>query len=185
MTGLFTIPKRNTESLRGSGDQPFGAGQWVGTIEEIFIKDDLPSDNEGKPFAGYASTEGEEISIQLGSNTPLDGQEDVGNRKFFVQITTADNGLTLATVDTTERKAPHWKLQRSVALTANLAIALGYVEDDGENVTVREDFIDALKDGAFKDQKIGFVVYHRKGKKNAEGKVPLYDAIDTFFAYVD
>jgi len=189
MTGLFSIPKRNTESLRGSGDTPLGAGQWVGTIEDIFVKDELPSDKDGKMFAGYASSDGQEISLQLGALHALDGQDDVGNKKFFVRIVTRDGDLDLSSVDPTTRGAAHWQLQRSVARAANLAVSLGYTDEDGDNVVVRGDFIDALIDGTFKDTKVGFVIYHRKGKAKTDTTgaktIPIYDEIDTFFAYVD
>jgi len=177
------VPLAQAESLVGGDDRPFPPGPWQGVIEEVRTKP-LPSNN-GQPFAGYETTDGEILTLILGQNRPLDGQEDVGNRKFFVDIVLRDGNRQMGEVDITEREVPYWQLQRSARIVANLARALGQVEEvqmpDGSTaVAVMEGFVDALAAGQFDGTQIGFEIVHRNFKRK-DGTAGVREEIKTFF----
>lgn len=170
------LPQQQIESLRGNGgDFEWPAGAYEGTFEHFEIRD-LPATSDGRPFAGYATIDGTRLSIHLGNLTPLEGQGDVGNRKYFLDLTIGDGEHSLTNVDVTAKDVDYWQLQKSAKLIGNLAMALGAtkVTEDGQ-VEVEESFLDDLMSGAYAGQKIGFVIYNRKAKN---GK--LYPDIETF-----
>lgn len=157
------VPKTRAETPIGGGDRKFPEGDWKGKIEEVRIRS-FPDWIDPSAGRGYASATGEIVSIQLGSNVALEaGQEDAGNQKHFVDFVTRDGQVSVeAGPDIPEAS---WQMQRSAALLANLAIALGEtneVEFEGEvMVETAEGFLDTLREGGYNDRDIGFSTYHR------------------------
>lgn len=169
------IPAANIESLRGeASDFEFGEGAYEGTFETFEIKD-LPAARDGSPFAGYATTDGTRLSVRLGNLVPLEGQENPGNRKLFLDIVLSDGEHNLSNVDVAARDVPHWQLQKSARTLANLAMALGATHDVGDgNLAIDEAFLDSFVEGAYTGQKIGFVLYNRTAKSNGK-KYPEFE----------
>lgn len=173
----ISIPTRQAESLRGSDSEKiFSAGAWRGKILQTDVKD-LPSRNDGSPFAGYQSTEGQRLAVRIGENTPVDGQDDVGGMLWFEDIVLQDGELDIYSIDVTAKNHPSWQLQKSARKLVNLAMALGQTEEVDGNVVVNEGFVEALAAGEFNGTELGYVVYHPKPRN---GKV--YPEIETFFA---
>jgi len=176
---LIVMPAESATNLVGSGSKLFPAGPWQGRIDVVRSKG-VPMSN-GKPFAGYESDSGEVLSLQIGTNFALDGQDDVGEQKFFVDITVEDGDNNLSNVDVTTYKCPHWQLQRGAKRMMNLAIALGAATLVGSNGdqqwTVEEDFVEQLRSGSFDGMPIGFSVLHRKTKSE---KTPIVADLESF-----
>lgn len=177
--GLFSVPTSNAKSLAGGGaSTPFGAGSWKGILEEVRVKDELPRTQAGQLFAGFAGPTGRILTLIIGSNEPLEGQDGVGARKRFEDFVVEDGGMHISDVDVAARDVPHWKLQRSALALANLAHALGAVEEEDGRWIVSETFLADLEDGAFKGAEIAYTIWHRKDKKDA---TKVYDEVETYF----
>lgn len=174
MGGLLRIAKNRAESL-GPKQTPFPIGQWVGEIDEVRVKD-LPDFAE-KENSGFTSTAGEIISIQLGNNKPADpnSTEEVGGRKLFIDIVTRDGDYEI--YDEVPESA--WRIRQSQEIAANLAFALGHVEEVDGNWEIGDGFFDALRDGQLNGARVGFKLYHRKTKSE---KRPLVEQVEEFFA---
>jgi len=167
------IPKEQAESPVGDGgDTPFPKGQWCGTIDEVRIRELPPwADTPGR---GYKDEDGEVLSIQFGSNEALEGQDDIGARKHFVDFVIRDGLETPATVEMDPKKdCDSWMLQRGTRLLSNLGAALGETEEledeDGKAMlAVAEDFLDNLRAGAFDGTSVAFRIGHRGWSKNGK-----------------
>jgi len=176
MSPQIMVPTSQAEAPIGEGnDTPFPKGSWSGTIDEIRTRDLPPwADTPGR---GYASEDGVVLSIQFGSNSPLDGQDDIGARKHFVDVVVRDGEETVETIDVTDRDSDSWMLQRGARLLANLGIALGETEEleteNGATMTAcAEDFRSNLEEGSFDGTNIAFGISHRPWQtKNANGTV--------------
>jgi hypothetical protein len=171
----IVVPQAMAEDLGGERKTQ-AAGAWQGTIDEVRIRE-FPDwvDPVASPKGGYANSTGEILSIELGSQEPLEGQEDVGGSKLFVDFVVRDGDLEIEDVDVTVRDVPHWQLQSSARRMANLAIALGATEEledeDGKvNTVVAEDFRYSLMNGAIKGTKVGYVLSHRNWTSKKSGK---------------
>jgi hypothetical protein len=180
----IVVPQALAEDLGGERKtQP--AGTWQGTIDEVRVRG-FPDfvDPVNNPRAGYANKNGEILSIELGSQEPLEGQDDVGGTKYFVDFIVRDGDLEIEDVDPSERNVPHWQLQSSARRMANLAIALGHVEevedeDGNTQIAVAEGFRDALLNGAIKGTRVGYVLTHRNwtsktGKSGTEVRTKTF-----------
>lgn len=155
----------------------FPAGPWQGAIDRVTSRA-VPTTADGRPFAGYTSPDGEVLTIQIGTNVPLDGQDNVGESKFFVDIPVLDNDLSVLSVDVSERDAPHWQLIRGARRLMNLAIALGVAEMVDGGWTYDESFLESLRNGSFDGNDVGFEVLHRKTKST---KTPVVADLYKFF----
>ncbi len=182
--GTFSVPARGAVSLRNETSfEPQAAGAWRGTIESVEERP-LPSTNDGKPFAGYTSTDGERLAIVIGGQVPQEGQKDVGGRKRFIDIVLRDDIHTYDNTDPMEQGADWWQLQRSMRLVMNLAIALGAASKVGDSYTLNDTFIEDLKAGNFNGMPVGYTVYHRQGKKKDADGIPqptIFDEIEGFY----
>jgi len=167
------VPTAQAEAPVGDGGgSTFPKGGWQGTIEEVRVRE-LPewAEIEGR---GYGCADGEVLSIQFGSNQPLEDQDDIGAKKHFVDFVIRDGDETPETVDVTERKCDCWQLQKGTRLLANLGMAMGETEvletEDGDSVTaVSEDFLDNLREGAFEGTSVAFTIGHRPWKSKENG----------------
>lgn len=175
---MISVPVADVEP-RSLSNTPFPTGPWVGTIDYARSKD-LPSNEKGEPFKGYTSTEGEIIAIRMGSNEPLDGQESVKNRKFFVDLCIADGEYDMTNIDLADREHKAWQLQNGVRNLMRLAIALGSAQLEGDNGSSRwvisEGFVDSLRAGEFDGTRVGFEVRHSKAKNDR-----IYENLGGFF----
>ena len=187
----FRIPKRAAESLK-SESQPFPAGPWIGEFEDVEVRS-LPDWSEWKKpeSSGYESTDGEELSIQIGRNrfagNVPSGEEapTVGEKKKFFNLVLRDGNRTVEDVDVDARSVSYFKLQKSARMLANLAIALGWTDEAGDSIEVRDGFVDALRSGAFKGDRVGFTIYHRGyNTTNPDGSKGrgIAEEIEGFFA---
>ena len=170
------IPTSQAEAPVGDGSGDFPKGSWCGIIDTVRIKDLPPwADVEGR---GYGCDDGEVLSIQFGRNRPLDGQDDCGEKKHFVDFVIRDGDETCETVDVTDRGCASWQLQKGTRMLANLGAAMGQTEvlenEDGESMTcLAEDFLDNLRSGAFDNEEVAFNVFHKSWTKKAEnGETP-------------
>ena len=172
-TGGIMRPVKQVEDLAkggGSGNQPFPEGAWQGTIESTRVRN-LPflagKDTADLAKQGYTSEDVEVVSLQIASNTPLEGQAEVGNKKFFTpDIVVRDGAFS---INDAEIPKEAWQLAKSQDKIINLARALSAtetVEVDGVlNLMVTPDFVETLVEGGFDGQTIGYVVKHRKYNK--------------------
>lgn len=163
---MLVIPTREAESLRNdSSNRLWPAGAWKGSFESAEVRD-LPTNKDGELFKGYVGPTGERLALVIGDNEPLDGQDAVGGQKQFVDIVLSDGPYSLESTPYDAIPDEAWQLKRSARVLANLAAALGQITtlEDGESAAVAEGFIDALREGAYNNTDIGYVIYHRKGK---------------------
>jgi hypothetical protein len=184
----FVVPVKQAQDLAPRNDEPIPAGAWQGTVEESRVRGlDFLADRTADQLAkqGFTSADVEVVSLQIGSLQPMEGQDDVGNRKFFTpDIVLRDGEYSI------EEEAPEeaWQLQRSQRAITNLALALGFVEEvevDGEaGYVVVEDFFDMLRDGKLRGQQIGFVVYHRAWKSKDGSKSGVNEEVNTYMPAV-
>jgi len=164
----IVVPQQTLERPLVGGDRPTQAeGAWEGVLEEVRVRP-FPDfvDPETRPTAGYATRDGEVLSLQFGSQEPLEGQEGYGDRKFCYDVVVRDGELTAESVDVTEKRARYWQLQRGAQGLAHLANALGAIEftedDNGTAVAaVAEDFRQRLEAGEFNGTRVGYVLNHR------------------------
>jgi hypothetical protein len=182
----FVMPVDQAEDLAPKNRQT-PEGVWQGTVEESrvrgleFLQRYTPDELTKQ---GYASSDVEAVSPQVGSLQGLEGQEDVGNHKFFTpDIILRDGDLAI------EEEAPEaaWQLQRSQRAVTNMAKAFGFVDEvevDGKaGYIVQPEFFDMLRNGTLKGQQIGFVVKHRTWKNKA-GKEGVEEQVTTYLPAV-
>ena len=183
------VPKQQAETPSGGGDQPFPAGNWIGTFEDATTKGIPPFlEGESFPTRGYVSEDTEIVTLYIGQNRPLDGQDDVGERKFFVDLVTRSGDVDWTNVDYNAGKGyPAWQVQRSARLAMNLAMALGLTEtvtdeEGNEYETIGEDFLDTLRSGGLNGTEVGYEVRHRNWKTKEKSGVE--EQIAGFFTAV-
>jgi hypothetical protein len=181
----FMIPTAEADAPVGSGASsgPFPEGTWKGRIEVVRINDVFIGGG-GPEFVLYnkkseppVAQRAEVASIQLGGITPvLDGQDEVGNRKFFDEllILSMDEHLW----DEPSEEEPSWKLEQTRRRLTNLAVAVGAAETDGNGSTGPvDDFGEMLRASAEEGEGISgcdviFEVYHERfTRKGGEGGV--------------
>lgn len=169
--GTIFRPVKAVEDLAPKGGEKFvfPEGAYTGTIEKTNVRGLTYLGNkteEELTNQGYTSADVEALSFQLGSITALEGQGEIGNRKFFTpDIVVRDGDLTI----TDEAPEGAWQLAKSQTNLLAIAVALGVaeeVEQDGESgYAIANSTIEALMGGEFDGQQIGFVVKHRKYTK--------------------
>jgi len=170
------IPTSQAEAPVGDSNNVFPKGSWCGTIDSVRVRELPPWANiDGR---GYSCDDGEVLSIQFGTNRPLDGQDECGEKKHFVDFVIRDGEETSETVDVMDRGVSCWQLQKGTRLLANLGAAMGQTEvleiEDGTSMTVvAEDFLDNLKSGAFDNEEVSFGVFHKPWTTKVEnGETP-------------
>ncbi len=178
---LIVVPAEQAETLATSGaSNLFPSGPWQGRIDLVRTRG-IPTDKSGNTFAGYESDDGEVLSLQIGTTSPLDGQNSVGDQKFFVDIAVRDGSIDLTNIDVGMYNSPNWQLQMGARRIVNLAISLGAATLSGTNGdaawSVEEDFVSELAGGAFDGREIGFTVKHRTTKSE---KTPVVAELEGF-----
>lgn len=143
-------------TIEGGSDWIPDSGDWQMKLEEIY-ESELPSDENGEPFQGYVTSDGEQINLQFGTLQPMNGQADPpGNNKFFVRITLRDGDEDITTLDVSEA-TDYRNLRTSIRRLASLAPALG--------TTFSTEFVEYLRSGQFKDKAV--IADLQKGKKSS------------------
>ena len=184
------VPKKRAETPVGGGDFTWPKGPWKGIIDTSttrsfpeFIGRDVEAAarGNGKP-RGYASGDGDILSLQVGSNTGLAGQDDVGARKFFMDFVIRDGDVSVEAGP--EIPEASWQMQKSAALLANLALALNATEEveyEGQTmISTAESFLEDLKSGAYNGTTIGYETSQRSWaskEKGSDGK-PLKSGVN-------
>ena len=161
------VPKRRAETPIGNGKITQAEGQWKGTLDEVRVKpfpDFIGKDIANGAERGYVSGDGEILSLEIGGQTPLEGQEECGRSKLFIDFVIRDGDVEIsAGPDIPEAS---WQMQKSAAMLANLALSMDETEDvevEGEMyVQTKEGFLDALKAGEYKNRVLGYTISHRK-----------------------
>ncbi len=169
--GQIMIPTNQAEAPVGDGgSMPFPKGSWSAEIDEVRVRELPPwADTPGR---GYEHADGEVLSIQFGSTSPLDGQDAIGAKKHFVDIVIRDGEETSETVDVSAKDCAHWQLQKGTRMLANLGMALGETEEleteDGPMTCVSEDFLDNLTAGKFTSCEVAFGIVHKPWTNGAK-----------------
>ena len=145
MADIF-VPQED-RVIEGGSDWVPDTGDWQMTLEEVY-EAELPSDENGNPYQGYVTTDGEQINLQFGSLQPLNGQEGPsGNQKFFVRMTLRDGDEDITTIDTKDKQSEYSKLRTSKVRLASLA-------HEGFGANFSTEFVDFLRQGEFKDRQV-------------------------------
>lgn len=183
--GMIFRPVKAVEDLAPKGGEKFvfPEGAYKGTIEATKVR---PLTYLGNKTAeelenqGFTSSDVEAVSFQIGSVTALEGQAEIGNRKFFTpDIIVRDGDLTI----TDEAPESAWQIARSQTNLLAVAVALGVaeeVEQDGDSgYAIANSTVEAILGGEFDGQEISFVVKHRKyttkkGEAGVEVQVSQY-----------
>mgnify|MGYP001569390122 CR=1 FL=1 len=188
------VPKKRAETPIGGGDFTWPKGAWKGVIDTTNVRafpDFIGRDIEaaqanGKKGRGYASGDGEILSLQVGSNVGLGEQEDVGARKFFIDFVIRDGDVSVEAGPAIPEAS--WQMQRSAALAANLAISQNAVEEvefEGETmVATSESFLEDLKSGAYNGTTIGYDVATRPWTSKDKTKTGVNVEVTGFFTAV-
>ena len=151
---LFNIPE---ELLEFGGSDWYPIGEYEGEIEEVY-SNDLAEDDDGNPYQGFQTSDGEQLSLQFGGFTPLAGAEEApGNDKVFVKVCLKDGSMDVHTVDAKDKD--YQQLAKGKRRLAALAQALGYEGSDAV------EFVDDLRNGAFNGKRFGI-----KWQKWTQGK---------------
>lgn len=183
MSPAIMVPKATADAPNARGEWTFPEGSFIGEIEEVRIRA-FPDWIDPTGNRGYASTDGEIVSLQIGSIQATDSDADVGNAKHFVDFITRDGNVEItAGPDIPDAS---WQMKNAAAMMANLATALGATEEvegeDGLTYTVTtDDFLDNLRSGALKGSKVGFVTTHRNWKSKKTGKTGTEVQTQEFF----
>lgn len=187
-------PRGAVETLAGSGEEfVFPPGNYEAVLEEVRERE-IPTNAQGEPFAGFVTADGTVLGLQFGSITPIDVDVEIGDRKYFMDITLRDGERTIEDVDVENRDEPAWQLQRSARRLVNLFLAMGPVNENSDGtIEVPDEAIAELEAGALNGARVGFTIVNRKesAKRFRERKVEdpsaerrVFDEISSFFATV-
>ena len=144
-------------TIEGGSDFIPDSGPWQMVLEQVY-EAELPSDENGDPFQGYVTTDGEQVNLQFGTLQPMNGQEGPpGNNKFFVRMTLRDGDEDITTLDVADSKTDYRNLRTSVRRLASLSLALG------QNFST--EFVENLRSGEFKDRAV--IADLQKGAKSS------------------
>ena len=144
----------------GGGAEWYPKGEYEVTLEQVHIQD-LPSGADGQPWNGYVTTEGEQLSVQLGNFSPTKGAEaPPGNNKMFLKLVLSDGDLMV--FDVPPRDDQYVELAKSKRRLASLAEALSVPND----VTPQQ-FLSDLRSGAYDNSVVGSTwALWRRGDKH-------------------
>ena len=139
---VFGVPEE-MEEVGGGGDW-LPKGNYQFTIADIY-EQALKGDDNGDPYKGFATTEGEQISIRVNELVALNGEDPAPSEtsSTFIKLTLSDGDQTFVTVDPSSET--HDKLAKSKRRLVALAHALGETPSEG--------FVQSLRDGDFNDRK--------------------------------
>ena len=140
-----TLPPVSDDQLEFGSESWYPVGDYEMTIQAVY-ENALGQTADGKPFNGYQTTDGEQISLQVGDFLPINGSTSPpGNNKAFIKICLRDGTMDITQVDPSDRT--YKQLAQGLRKVHAIANALG------EEPSV--EFVKALADGQFKDARLG------------------------------
>lgn len=158
------VPKSSVEDFSKPRSSEFPEGTWyvdLDLVRERPFPDFVAANVAAGKNTGYASEDGEILSLQFGSGRNPETGETT-NQKLFVDLVVRDGATTIA------ESIPEasWQMQRSATLLALLATAAGATEDveyEGKTyVTITDGFLEALRNGEYDGRSFGVVTWHRR-----------------------
>lgn len=175
----IAVPVTVVEAPVSNGFKLQQQGTWIGEVEDVQVKPLPPF--AGGPTSGYASADGEVVTVRFGNQQPTEGQEEYKG-KAFLDLVTRDGELDISSDDIPENA---WRLYQSKVAAVKLAIGLGVaqvVEVNGQPCYVpAEGFFDSLIAGQFNGQKVGYIIGHGKPYKNKAGETKQDIKFQNFF----
>ena len=190
---MLSAPTGAVEQISGGADRfTFPPGQYEAMLEEVRVRE-IPTDDADNPYAGWANSDGVVLGLQFGSIEPLDVKQDVeiGERKFFVDITLRDGEIGIADVDISERNVEHWQIQRSARSVLNLGRATGHATEEDGQTMLPDAFLEELENGQLNGLTVGLEIGNRqesakkfkqRRKDNPDAERRVYDFLQTFFS---
>lgn len=173
------ILKQQAETPVQNGKREFPKGVWLfelltptgertrPTPDFMHNADTTPADKTAR----VAGDTGEILSLWLGNaESQAEGQQDPGKQIFFQDFVIRDGITEIMELDVDEPGDAGWQIQRDARLLANLAIALGATVDDGDYVSVADNFVQMLTDGEFDGRRVVAEVRHDAWKSKTSGK---------------
>ena len=133
---VFSVPEEDLEF--GGGADWYPIGDYEFTIQDVY-PNPLGQTEDGEPFRGFMTTDGEQLSIQASNFIPLNGAPDPPSQlvSTFIRITIRDGDQDYVTVD--PKDADFDQLAKGKRKLAAIAAAIGETPNDS--------FVNALRDG--------------------------------------
>jgi len=140
---VFSVPEEDLEF--GGGTDWYPIGQYGFTIQDVY-PNDLGQTEDGEPFQGFMTTDGEQLSVLMSHFIPLNGGEEPPSEAIgtFLRITTRDGDQDYVTVD--PRDSEFEQLAKGKRRLAAIAAAIGETPSDN--------FVDALRTGQLNGKKL-------------------------------
>ncbi len=145
MTGaegrVFEVPEEALEF--GGGTDWYPTGEYEFTIAEVYTNT-LGETDEGEPFQGFVTSDGEQLSVQINNFVPLNGAEDPPSELVsqFIRICTKDGDQDYVTVDPADKDFK--QLAKGKRRLVAIAQAIGETPSDS--------FVEGLRTGDFNGQ---------------------------------
>lgn len=177
---LKVLKQQAETPVQSGGNRPFPKGIWRfeiltptgertrATPDFMHNADTTPEDKSPR----VAGDTGEILSVWLGNAEPkAEGQDNPGKQIFFQDFVIRDGIIEIMELDVDAPGDAGWQIQRDARLLANLAIALGATVEDGDYVSVADNFVEMLKSGEFDGQHVVAEVRHApwKSKTGKQG----------------
>lgn len=111
------------------------------------------------------------LKLGVGSVTANEGTDNPGRDRFQSDILIKTDGVNVFDIEDFNDEAIPFQIRKASGLLAGLAIGLGVVEEGkgGSDLDLK-DVAEALIDGKFQGDRVGFTVGHWTGSK--EGATP-------------
>lgn len=177
----ITVPNEtlDREVGVGGGDVAFPPNPYRATIRNVRRKnlgERMTQSGAAEPWAGYASFDVEQVGVEFKPVVPLDDPtseiaETIGERPYFLDLTIRDGEHQLDNIDPSERGVDHWQLQQSYTRVAQLAAAVGAIQ----NGEIPDAFFDDLADDVFNGQEVILKITNRTSKGNTYDNVARID----------
>ena len=162
--GLFEDVSKDMMEFGGGGSDWYPVGTYEVTLDEVRLQD-LPETDDGEPWKGYATADGEQLSIQFGNFVPTEGAKDPpGNNKMFLKVLLRDGAMKV--MDVAPKDPDYYELGKGKRRLASLADALQIPD----TVTPVE-FIEGLKNGEYNGSVVGSR-WQKWARGNKEGSYP-------------
>lgn len=139
--------------------EAFPRGAYDGEIQGAEIRD---PNNDGSWLV---------LKLSVSGVTPKEGTADPGRSAFQSDITLKTDGVDVTTVEDFGNRDLPFPIRRSGGLLAGLSEALGVASRDNGQVSFDPAaIVDALVDGQFVGEKVGFEVGHYTPKGSTDAR---------------
>jgi len=168
MSQLFDVPE---ELLEFGGNEWYPRGNYEFSIRSVYLNP-LGSDDDGDPYDGYVTTEGEELSLRLTDFSPLGNEPEPPSPEVgqFLRICLEDGDQNYLVVDPADKD--YKNLAKGKRRLVALARALGEVPST--------EFVDALKSGGYNNKRVGATFQEWKMGDKKGGFPKKFFAASTF-----